>query len=1127
MEPDNAPHSELKGQLGLSGARPIPDGVIPFKSGVILTPRARVQVPLRTVIPASYSASNLSLILSLSLHRINSAFLFSVVSKRGRVQLGVQFIPGRVLVYVSHRNSVGFDYDVHDGRWHSLALEVRGHRVSLHTSCGNRSLHADLKGKKVERLDREGSFLLGKRNHDAVPFEGAICQLDIYPSAEAAHHYCDYVKKHCRQADTHRPVFAPLLPLIDPNVTHTTALASRNTPKATAFSAEGFVFVPSDHLRVGNDTFMYRTPEPALAVSQVDRPGLERPTETVTSSLWSSPTPPTRELPSQTGVDTKEREAHSLVGQGFTDVPRLPEATSESTQASSSRSFFFQHLSTVAPKNLDPEATSAQDVKPTPVIPVTPAAIDDFQTFDLEPTLVSLLAGPPGLKGEPGPPVSQFFQTCVGEFLVQFCQHSVYFGFPGDIGPPGQNGPEGPKGRQGARGFPGPQGTPGLNGDEGPIGPAGPAGIEVRAGDRGKMGTPGPPGESGPMVRSKSWSLVPRALSPLLATCGLNLSCLLCVSVQGLPGKAGDGGLSGEPGDKGDLGPSGNIGEQGLIGQRGEHGIDGEAGPSGPDGVKGEKGDAGAEGAMGDKGEIGQKGEDGPSGPPGLSGVRGQEGKPGKIGEGGKAGDKIPSWGCSPIVNWKLSLKSLGFSPPLHTCLLTASRQGTKGHQGHLGESGPMGEQGAPGFVGLKGARGTIGPVVKHPLGAPGRMGQLGEPGIPGYEVWNSIFFFFKGNPLQGTSGSKGPPGPEGSPGPRGVTGREGLEGLHGMDGLPGTDGSKGAKGEQGEDGGLGLMGKPGPQGKNGETGLPGSQGSFGSKGERGLPGQTGPSGIRGIVGSEGLMGNQGLKGSKGQPGDIGEQGFAGVLGLFGPKGPQGDMGPAGIQGPKGPRGLMVSTSGYSLNYHNMDLPMLDQGTEIFRTLEHLSSLIHSLKNPLGKRNNPARICRDLYNCEQRMYDGTYWIDPNLGCDADTIEVTCNFTAGGQTCLKPVTVSKVEMGVGRIQMNFIHLLSSEAVQHITVHCFNTPVWAAGPSLQHYSQAVSFKTWTGEKIRAGDLLEPLVPRDDCWIKDGRWRQTHFVFQTQEPNLLPIVEISNLPTTEPGSRYHLEVGPVCFL
>lgn len=52
---------------------------------------------------------------------------------------------------------------------------------------------------------------------------------------------------------------------------------------------------------------------------------------------------------------------------------------------------------------------------------------------------------------------------------------------------------------------------------------------------------------------------------------------------------------------------------------------------------------------------------------------------------------------------------------------------------------------------------------------------------------------------------------------------------------------------------------------------------------------------------------------------------------------------------------------------------------------------------------------------------GTYWIDPNLGCAADTIEVMCNFTAGGQTCLKPVTVSKVCVeAVGLVDYLVVH-----------------------------------------------------------------------------------------------------------
>ena len=30
---------------------------------------------------------------------------------------------------------------------------------------------------------------------------------------------------------------------------------------------------------------------------------------------------------------------------------------------------------------------------------------------------------------------------------------------------------------------------------------------------------------------------------------------------------------------------------------------------------------------------------------------------------------------------------------------------------------------------------------------------------------------------------------------------------------------------------------------------------------------------------------------------------------------------------------------------------------------------------------------------------GFYWIDPNHGCVGDAIQVFCNFTAGGETCL--------------------------------------------------------------------------------------------------------------------------------
>ncbi|XP_068590499.1 collagen alpha-1(XXVII) chain B-like [Cebidichthys violaceus] len=458
MEPDNAPHSELKSagvggrililwtilcctcslrltqaqdvdvlqQLGLTGrrsggsswpaARSIPNGIIPFKSGVILTPRARIQAPLHAVIPASYSTANLSLILSLSVHRVNGAFLFSVLSKKRKVQLGVQFSQGKILVRVGQRSSVIFDYDVHDGQWHSLALDIRGRRVSLHTSCGERSVHADLRSKKEEALDAEGSFLLGKMNHNSVAFEGAVCQFDIYPSAEAAHNYCDYIKMQCREAETYRPALPPLLPLVstDPNIT-----VPRTTQPSLAEISK-----KADGSPMPNKTSAYQpvsalTPG-AVSVSQLVLPQLE--------SLFDFPKPTSH------GSDvrnTKHGDTNSQKASGERmDLPastrpteRRPNLHAAFTQGPPPNAYLHRGdlSTTAAPKTPEPKVTSVQDVEPTSLGPITTAATDGLQIFLLEATQFSLLDGPPGLKGEPGPSGLQ--------------------GLPGLPGKPGKKGP--------------------------------------------------------------------------------------------------------------------------------------------------------------------------------------------------------------------------------------------------------------------------------------------------------------------------------------------------------------------------------------------------------------------------------------------------------------------------------------------------------------------------------------------------------------------------------------------------------------------------------------------------------------------------------------------------------------
>lgn len=51
-----------------------------------------------------------------------------------------------------------------------------------------------------------------------------------------------------------------------------------------------------------------------------------------------------------------------------------------------------------------------------------------------------------------------------------------------------------------------------------------------------------------------------------------------------------------------------------------------------------------------------------------------------------------------------------------------------------------------------------------------------------------------------------------------------------------------------------------------------------------------------------------------------------------------------------------------------MSLP--DQNTEILKTLRYLSTVIESIKKPLGTRENPARVCKDLLDCHHKLRDG-------------------------------------------------------------------------------------------------------------------------------------------------------------
>lgn len=57
-------------------------------------------------------------------------------------------------------------------------------------------------------------------------------------------------------------------------------------------------------------------------------------------------------------------------------------------------------------------------------------------------------------------------------------------------------------------------------------------------------------------------------------------------------------------------------------------------------------------------------------------------------------------------------------------------------------------------------------------------------------------------------------------------------------------------------------------------------------------------------------------------------------------------------------------------SFMNTEMSLPDQNVEILKTLRYLSTVIESIKTPLGTRENPARVCKDLLNCQHKLNDG-------------------------------------------------------------------------------------------------------------------------------------------------------------
>jgi hypothetical protein len=236
--------------------------------------------------------------------------------------------------------------------------------------------------------------------------------------------------------------------------------------------------------------------------------------------------------------------------------------------------------------------------------------------------------------------------------------------------------------------------------------------------------------------------------------------------------------------------------------------------------------------------------------------------------------------------------------------------------------------------------------------------------------------------------------------------------------------------------------------------------------------------------------------------------------------------------------------------------------SEMTIQIKQLSDTIDNMRRPSGTdKKNPARSCLDLYLAAQasgeRLRSSWYWVDPNAGCEADAIQVFCDFNTL-ETCVNPSN-GKVNNGThirtssgqhvyfGQMQngyqfdyepkedkisgasyesqITFLRLLSTQARQQVTYYCKNSVAYYSDKSAT-YESALKLRGSNGVEFTAEGAEQYRVLEDGCSDSSNSWDKTIFEYSTTKTARLPVMDIAPLDIGKSGQEFGIEMGPVCF-